>query len=71
MDLGNVKMKKQLLILSVSFAVFSWNQNTETKTAQGDWIVGTEVEKIKTIEKQFRAFIDLSGSLLGYLLPFI
>ena len=64
-------MKKQMLILSVSFVIFSCNQNTETKTAQGDWIVGTEVEKIKTIEKQFLAFIDLSGSLLGYLLPFI
>lgn len=29
---------------------------TDNKTAQGKWINGTEEEKIKTIERQFRGF---------------
>lgn len=36
--------------------LFSCNQKTDKETAQGDWIKGTENEKIKTIEKQFRGF---------------
>jgi hypothetical protein len=50
---------------------FSCNQKAQTKSVKGDWITGTEVEKIIIIEKQFRAFIVLGGSLLGYLLTFI
>ena len=47
---------KQILILILSFGLFSCNQQTDKTTAQGDWIKGTEIEQIKTIEKQFRGF---------------
>ena len=32
------------------------NQKTESSNLQGEWIKGTEQEKIKTIEKHFRGF---------------
>lgn len=43
------------LILLVAVAVlFACNHKSDT--SQGEWITGTEQEKIKTIEKQFRGF---------------
>lgn len=47
---------KQIIILILILGLFSCNQKTDKETAQGDWIKGTENEKIKTIEKQFRGF---------------
>lgn len=47
---------KQQIILILSLGLFSCNQKTDKETVQGDWIKGTETEKIKTIEKQFRGF---------------
>jgi hypothetical protein len=48
-------MKKSITtIVITSFLVFQ-SCNKE-KTIQGDWIKGTELEKLKTIEKQFRGF---------------
>jgi hypothetical protein len=45
----------KFLILLVPIAVlFACNDKSEV--SQGDWITGTEQEKIKTIEKQFRGF---------------
>jgi hypothetical protein len=41
-------------IVIISFLAFQ-SCNKE-KTIQGDWIKGTELEKLKTIEKQFRGF---------------
>jgi hypothetical protein len=43
---------KQAFIIILTLTLFSCNQ----KTAQGDWIKGTDKEQIKTIEKQFRGF---------------
>jgi hypothetical protein len=47
---------KQLIIVIVLFGFFACNEQTEHGTAQGDWIKGTQVEQIKTVEKQFRGF---------------
>ncbi|ASS49485.1 MAG: hypothetical protein A3D31_02795 [Candidatus Fluviicola riflensis] len=47
---------KQPFILILTLGLFACNQQTEKETVQGDWIKGTESEKIKTIEKQFRGF---------------
>ena len=44
----------KIVILLFGFLFLGCNQNT--KTAQGEWIRGTENEQIKTIEKQFRGF---------------
>lgn len=48
-------MKFSLYILIMLFCLVC-NQQTENSKAQGDWIKGTEQEKIETIEKQFRGF---------------
>lgn len=45
----------KFLILLVSVAVL-FACNNKTDNSQGEWITGTEQEKIKTIEKQFRGF---------------
>jgi len=47
---------KQIFILILTLGLFACNQHSEKETAQGVWIKGTEKEKIKTIEKQFRGF---------------
>lgn len=47
---------KQTFILILTLGLFACNQQTDTASEQGDWIKGTEVEQIKTIEKQFRGF---------------
>lgn len=48
---------KYILYLSILiFPFIACKRKTEAKEAQGDWIKGTEEEKIKTIEKQFRGF---------------
>ena len=45
----------KFLILLVPIAVL-FACNNKSEVSQGDWIKGTELEKIKTIEKQFRGF---------------
>lgn len=45
----------KFLILLVPIAVL-FACNNKSKVSQGEWIKGTEQEKIKTIEKQFRGF---------------
>ena len=45
---------KIVVIFVILLTVFSCNENP--KSAQGNWIKGTEQEKINTIEKQFRGF---------------
>lgn len=45
----------KILVLLVSIAVLFACKN-KTDNSQGEWITGTEQEKIKTIEKQFRGF---------------
>lgn len=47
---------KQVFIIILTIGLFSCGQKKDNKTAQGDWIRGTEKEQIKTIEKQFRGF---------------
>jgi len=47
---------KKTIILILTFGLFACNHQSEKKTAQGDWIKGTEAEQIKTVEKQFRSF---------------
>lgn len=53
----------KIVILLFGFLFLGCNQNT--KTAQGEWIRGTENEQIKTIEKQFRGF-DNAMVEVGY-----
>jgi len=48
-------MKITIFIFSI-LILFSCNQATDNTHAQGEWIKGTEKEKIKIIEKQFRGF---------------
>ena len=45
---------KIVVIFVILLTAFSCNENP--KSAQGNWIKGTEQEKINTIEKQFRGF---------------
>lgn len=47
---------KQIFIIILTFGLFACNQQTDKNPEQGEWIKGTEAEKIKTIEKQFRGF---------------
>jgi hypothetical protein len=47
--------KARVLIILVSVAAFIACKN-KSNNPQGEWITGTEQEKIKTIEKQFRGF---------------
>jgi len=47
---------KKTIILILTFGLFACNHQSEKKTAQGEWIKGTEAEQIKTVEKQFRSF---------------
>jgi len=56
---------KQTFFLILTLGLFACNQQTETKSAQGDWINGTEEEKVKTIEKQFRG-LDNAMVETGY-----
>lgn len=45
---------KTIVAVTVLLTVFSCNEKPQS--AQGEWIKGTEQEKINTIEKQFRGF---------------
>src|SRR3989344_5603902 len=49
---------RALLVLTISLFILLGTVacKENTSEAQGDWIKGTEQEKIKTIEKQFRGF---------------
>lgn len=47
---------KNTIYIFILFLFFACNQHTEPSNSQGEWIKGTELEKIKTIEKQFRGF---------------
>ena len=47
-------MRQLVLLISVVF-IYSSCGNKEPQ-AQGEWIIGTEKEEIKIIEKQFRGF---------------
>lgn len=53
----------KIFILLIGFLFLGCNQNS--KTAQGEWITGTEKEQIQTIEKQFRGF-DNAMVEVGY-----
>jgi hypothetical protein len=45
-----------LFILTLTVTIIQSCNPTGKKTAQGEWIKGTEEEKISIIEKQFRGF---------------
>lgn len=47
---------KQIFILLLTFELLACQQKTEAKMTQGEWIKGTEEEKLKIVEKQFRGF---------------
>jgi hypothetical protein len=51
-----IRMIKKPFILVVLFTIISCNQQSYKNPVQGEWIKGTEEEKIKIIEKQFRGF---------------
>jgi hypothetical protein len=48
-------MFKKILSVCLFFVVIT-SCNSKKSDSEGDWIKGTESEKIKTIEKQFRGF---------------
>lgn len=56
-------MKWSVLIIA-SLLLWSCGNNQE-QNAQGEWIKGTEQEKLETIEKQFRGF-DMAMVETGY-----
>ena len=56
-------MSKNLFFL-ISIWLIACN-NSESKTAQGEWIKGSEDEKLNKIEKQFRGF-DVAMVETGY-----
>lgn len=47
---------KQSFILILALGLLACNQQSGKKTVEGDWIKGTETDKLKIIEKQFRGF---------------
>lgn len=51
-------MKKQFMVLGIILLVVGACNETPQKVenAQGEWIMGTEQEKLELIEKQFRGF---------------
>ena len=57
-------MKKVLSIFSL-FIIFSCTKEKTNNTIQGEWIQGTENQKINIIEKQFRGF-DMAMIETGY-----
>lgn len=57
---------KHKLIYILIWGFFACNQHADKeKLAQGNWIIGTEQEKLKTIERQFRGF-DIAMIETGY-----
>lgn len=53
------------LILVLSFFLLLACTNKKIKNTQGQWIMGTEQEQLKTIENQFRGF-DMAMIETGY-----
>lgn len=47
---------KRIIIILLTFELLACHQQPEAKITQGDWIKGTEEEKLKIVEKQFRGF---------------
>jgi hypothetical protein len=56
---------KRIFTLTLTAILTQSCTQTNGKTAQGNWIKGTEEEKIKTLEKQFRGF-DSAMVEIGY-----
>lgn len=53
------------LILVLCFFLLLGCTNKKIKNVQGQWIMGTEQEQLKTIENQFRGF-DMAMVETGY-----
>lgn len=53
------------IIFTISLLVLYSCENKQEQNAQGEWIKGTEQEKLETIENQFRGF-DMAMMETGY-----